>query len=145
MYGHSPLRLGTLHRTNRWRGNSNIGPRWAKTRTQSYGTGRRRPCEEIGFRALVAAARDRPFPEWWQLLNVPRCMSRLFCKERTAPDPEFCQGFEILLVTTGNCVFLPAFNTETALSRRVRLDLDYKRGIHERRSMDPNESVRLQL
>ena len=72
-------------------------------------------------------------------------MSRLFREERTVTDPKFCEGFEILLVSTSNCVFLPAFNAETALSRRVRLDLNHKRGIHERRSMDPNESVRLQL
>src|SRR6202162_1012698 len=71
--------------------------------------------------------------------------SWLFSKESTATDPEFCEGFEILLVTASNCVFLPTFNAETILSRRVRLDLYHKRGIHERRSMDPNESVRLQL
>jgi hypothetical protein len=72
-------------------------------------------------------------------------MSWLFGKESTATDPEFCEGFEILLVTVSNCVFLPTFNAETILSRRVRLDLYHKRGIHERGSMDPNESVRLQL
>ena len=67
--------------------------------------------------------------------------SRLFHKELTATDPEFCERFEILRVTAGNRVFLPTFNTETTLSRRVRLDLYHERGIHERRSMDPNESV----
>src|ERR1700733_11908529 len=72
-------------------------------------------------------------------------MSRLFRKEGTATDAEFCEGFEILLVTAGNCVFLPTFNPETILSRRVWLDLYHKRCIHQRRSMDPNESVRLQL
>jgi hypothetical protein len=72
-------------------------------------------------------------------------MSSLFRKERTATDPEFCEGFEVLPVTVGNCVFLSPFNAETILSRRVRLDLYYKRGIHERGSMDPNESVWLQL
>src|SRR5580692_10619630 len=72
-------------------------------------------------------------------------MSRLFRKERTATNPEFCKGFEILLVTASNCVFLPTFNAETILSRRVRLDLHHKRGIHKHRSMDPNESVWLQL
>src|SRR6266481_2879406 len=69
-------------------------------------------------------------------------MSRLFRKESTATDPEFCEGLEILLVTASNCVFLPTFNAETILSRRVRLDLYHERGIHERRSMNPNESVR---
>src|SRR5260370_26347323 len=71
--------------------------------------------------------------------------SRLFHKELTATDPEFCEGFEILRVTARNCVFLPAFNAETILSRRVRLDLYNQTRIHERRSMDPNESVWLQL
>src|SRR5262249_59922462 len=68
-----------------------------------------------------------------------------FREERTVTDPKFCEGFEILLVSTSNCVFLPTFNAETTLSRRVWLDLYHKRGIYERRSMDPNESVRLQL
>src|SRR5215467_4856379 len=72
-------------------------------------------------------------------------VSRLFRDERTVTDPKFCEGFEILLVSTSNCVFLPASHAETTLSRRVWLDLYHKRGIHERRSMDPNESVRLQL
>ena len=49
--------------------------------------------------------------------------SPLFRKKRTATDPEFCQGLEILLVSAGDCVFLPAFNAKTILSRRVRLDL----------------------
>jgi hypothetical protein len=72
-------------------------------------------------------------------------MSRLFRKERTATDPEFCEKFEILLVTASNYVFLPTFKAETILSRRLRLDLCHERGIHERRSMDPNESVWLQF
>src|ERR1700733_12615822 len=71
-------------------------------------------------------------------------MSWLFSKESTATDPEFREGFEILLVTASNCVFLPTFNAETILSRRV-LDLYHKRDIHERISMDPNKTVRLQL
>src|SRR6266852_9499978 len=71
-------------------------------------------------------------------------ITRLFREEHTVTDPKFCEGFEILLVSTSNGVFLPTFNAETTLSRRVRLDLDYKRGIHERRSMDPNESVGFQ-
>jgi hypothetical protein len=49
--------------------------------------------------------------------------SPLFRKKRTATDPEFCEGFEILLVPAGHCVFLPAFNAKTILSRRVLLDL----------------------
>jgi len=49
--------------------------------------------------------------------------SPLFRKKRTATDPEFCEGFEILLVSAGDCVFLPAFNAKTILSRRVLLDL----------------------
>src|SRR5579864_2635931 len=72
-------------------------------------------------------------------------MYTLFREERTVTDPKFCEGFEILLVSTSNCVFLPTLNAETTLSRRVWLDLYNKRGIHERRSMDPNESVRLQF
>src|SRR6266436_1972419 len=72
-------------------------------------------------------------------------MSRLFREERTVTDPKFCEGFEILLVTASNCVFLPTFHADATLSCRVRLDLYHKRGIHERGSMDPNESVRLQL
>jgi hypothetical protein len=72
-------------------------------------------------------------------------MSRLFREERAVTDPKFCEGFEILLVKTSNCVFLPTFNAETTISRRVWLDLYHKRGIHEPRSMDLNESVRLQL
>jgi len=44
-------------------------------------------------------------------------MSRLSRKECTATDPEFCEGPEILLITVSNCVFLPAFNAETILSR----------------------------
>ena len=77
-------------------------------------------------------------------VRVPS-MSGLFGKERTATDSEFCERFEILLVTTSNCEFLPTFNAETILSRRVRLDLYHERSIHERRSVDPNESVRLHL
>src|SRR5215472_11068541 len=69
----------------------------------------------------------------------------LFHEERTVTNPEFCEGFEILLVSTGDRVFLSTFNAETTVSRRVRLDLYHKRGIHERRPVDPNESVRLQL
>lgn len=30
---------------------------------------------------------------------------RLFCEERPVADPKFCEEFEILLVTPGNCVF----------------------------------------
>jgi hypothetical protein len=70
-------------------------------------------------------------------------MSSLIREERTVTNPEVCEGFEILLVSAGNCVFLPTFNPDTILSRRVRFDLYNKRGIHERGSMDPNESVRL--
>src|SRR5215471_7911397 len=53
-------------------------------------------------------------------------VSRLFREERTVTDPKFCEGFEILLVSTSNCVFLPTFNAETTLSRRVWLDLYHK-------------------
>jgi hypothetical protein len=72
-------------------------------------------------------------------------LSMLLRKEHTATDPEFCEGFEILLVTASNRVFLPTFNAETVPSRRVRLDLYHKRGVHESRSMDANEAVRPQL
>jgi len=37
-------------------------------------------------------------------------MSGLFGKECTATDPEFCERFEILFVTTSNREFLPTFN-----------------------------------
>src|SRR5205085_12041728 len=74
-----------------------------------------------------------------------RSVTRLFRKEHTVADVKFCERLEVLLVIASNCVFLPAFNAETTLSCRVRLDLYHKRGIHERRTMDPNESVRLQL
>src|ERR1700729_3518283 len=94
----------------------------------------------------LAAATERRFPESVAGAHVHvASMSMLFRKEGAATDPEFCEGFEILLVTASNCVFLPTFNPKTILSRRVRLDLYHKRGIHQRRSMDPNESVRLQL
>jgi hypothetical protein len=46
-------------------------------------------------------------------------MSRLIREEHTVTDSKFCEGFEILLVSTSNCVFLPTFNAETTLSRRV--------------------------
>ena len=49
----------------------------------------------------------------------------LFREERTIADPKFCEGFEILLVSTRNCVFPPTFNAETTLSRRVRLDIQH--------------------
>jgi len=49
--------------------------------------------------------------------------SPLFRKKRTATDPEFCEGLEILLVSAGDCVFLPAFNAKSIFSRRVLLDL----------------------
>src|SRR6266567_5154628 len=77
--------------------------------------------------------------------SAPTCVSRLFREERTVTNAKFCQGFEVLLVSTSHCVFLSTFNAEATLSGRVWLDLYHKRAIHERRSMDPNESVRLQL
>jgi hypothetical protein len=70
---------------------------------------------------------------------------RLLREERAVTDPKFCKRFQILLVGTSHFVFFPTFNAETTLSGRARLDLYYKRGIHERRAMDPNESVGLQL
>jgi len=42
--------------------------------------------------------------------------SDLFRKKCAAANPEFCEGFEILLVTIGNCVFLPTFDTQTVLA-----------------------------
>ena len=49
--------------------------------------------------------------------------SPLFRKKRTATDPEFCEGLETLHVSAADCVFFPAFNAKTILSRRVLLDL----------------------
>jgi hypothetical protein len=40
--------------------------------------------------------------------------SRLFRKEGTGTDPEFCEGFEIFLVSAGDCVFLPTLDAGTA-------------------------------
>src|SRR5580692_12320738 len=94
----------------------------------------------------LAAATERRFPESVAGARVHvASMSRLFRKERTATDPEFCERFEIILVSAGNCVFLTTFNAESILCRRARLDLFHKRGIHQRRSMDPDDSVRLAL
>src|SRR5580692_1272305 len=62
-----------------------------------------------------------------------------------ATDLEFREGFEILFVTAGNCIFLAAFKAETVLSGRVWLDLYHKRGIHQRRTIDSNESVWFEL
>ena len=96
---------------------------------------------------FMVGGRDREtVPEWVAGTRVQvASMSGLFRKERTATDPEFCERFEGLLVTASNCAFLPPFNAETILSRRIRLDLCHDRGIHERRSMDPDESVWLQF
>lgn len=36
--------------------------------------------------------------------------------KRTVTDAEFCEGFEVLFVSTSHCVFLSAFNAEATLS-----------------------------
>src|SRR5215469_10467766 len=117
----------------------------------------KRPClmRRVNGDSPLALAKLKGGPSLWCSRSIFNCKSKyivdtsnpqpLFREERTVTDAEFCQGFEILLVSTSNCVFLSTFNAETTVSRRVWLDLYHKRGIHERRSMDANESVRLQL
>jgi hypothetical protein len=60
---------------------------------------------------------------WWIAKFAEADADRLLRQERTVTDPKFCERFEILLVSTSNCVFPPTFDAETTLSRRVRLDL----------------------
>jgi hypothetical protein len=79
--------------------------------------------KEVGRRVLVPHRALEQFVRA-RTIQLQRAVdSPLFRKKRTVTDPEFCEGFKILLVSAGHCVFLPAFNAKTILSRRVLLDL----------------------
>jgi len=62
-------------------------------------------------------------------------------EEGARADPEFREGFEICLVSAGDGVFLSALDPKAIFSRRKRPDFFYKRGVHEHRPVDANESV----
>src|SRR5579862_3573252 len=71
--------------------------------------------------------------------------SRLQLKERARTDPEFREGFQILLVSAGNRVFLSALDSEAVFSGRKRPDFFHEQGVHEHRSVDANKSVSFEL
>lgn len=53
---------------------------------------------------------SRAFDQTDSIGLTTAALSRLFCQERTTPDPEFRQVLQIFLVGAGYGVFLPAFN-----------------------------------
>ena len=61
--------------------------------------------------------------------------------ERVRPDPEIRQGVEILLVSAGHGIFLPALDSQAVFSRRKRPDFFYQQDVYEDRSVNANESV----
>src|SRR6516162_10875890 len=62
-------------------------------------------------------------------------------EERSCADPELCEGFEISLERAGDGIFLAALDSKAVFSRWKRADFFYKRGVHERRSVDADKSM----
>src|SRR5215813_14157719 len=70
---------------------------------------------------------------------------RLARDESVGANPEFCQGLQITLVSTGDCVFLASLDAKHVLSRGPRLNLFNEGTVHQHGSVYAYKSVGFQL